>query len=191
MWIVDPIDGTRRFILQIPELVISIAIAEQGEVILGVIHNPSTGELFEAVRGEQAKLNDKPTKSNHRSDDRPVFEANRSDIKKGQFAAFESAMEIRPCGSIAYKLARLAAGKADSVFSLTLKNEWDIAAGVILVTEVGGNVGSSFSRSFVFNQPDTLFNRVIAASNQAYDTICSIIDTVTKKKMVDLDYTDT
>jgi len=182
VWIVDPIDGTREFTLQIPEFVISVALAEREEVILGVIYNPSTDELFEAVRGGQAKLNDKFIRSNHRFGDKPVVEASRSDIEKGRFAAFESVVEIRPCGSIAYKLARLAAGKADSVFSLTPKNEWDIAAGVILVTEAGGKVGGTSGKPFLFNQPDTLVNGIIAASGQAYETICSIIDNVTEGK---------
>lgn len=190
VWIIDPIDGTREFTLQIPEFVISVALAEQGEIILGVIYNPSTGELFEAVRGGQAKLNDKAIKSNHRFGDKPVVEASRSDIKNGRFAAFESAMEIRPCGSIAYKLARLAAGKADSVFSLTPKNEWDIAAGVILVSEAGGKVASTSGRPFVFNQPDTLVDGIIAASSQSYDTMCSIIDRVSEEQPADVDCPD-
>ncbi|GAG40525.1 unnamed protein product, partial [marine sediment metagenome] len=150
VWIVDPIDGTREFTMQIPEYAISVALAERGEPILGVICNPSTGELFEAVRGGGTKLNSQPVSSNHPLGDRPVVEASRSDIEKGRFAAFESLMEIRPCGSIAYKLARLAAGKADSVFSLTPKNEWDIAAGVILVAEAGGKVAGTSGEAFVF-----------------------------------------
>jgi len=51
VWIVDPLDGTREFTERIPEFVISVALVEQGEAILGVVYNPCTGELFEAVRG--------------------------------------------------------------------------------------------------------------------------------------------
>lgn len=178
VWIVDPVDGTREFTMQIPEFVISVALAERGEVILGMICNPSTGELFEAVRNGGTKLNGQPVRCNHPLGDMPVVEASRSDIDKGYFTEFEPLMEIRPCGSIAYKLARLAAGKADCVFSLTPKNEWDIAAGLILVTEAGGKVSSASREAFVFNQPKTLVNGVIAASDQAYDRICSIIDGV-------------
>ncbi|MBL7146706.1 MAG: hypothetical protein ISS76_20875 [Phycisphaerae bacterium] len=58
VWIVDPIDGTREFTMQIPEFAISVALAERGEVILGVICNPSTGELFEAIRDGGTMLND-------------------------------------------------------------------------------------------------------------------------------------
>lgn len=176
VWIVDPVDGTREFTMQIPEFAISVALAERGEVILGVICNPSTGELFEAVRGGGTKLNGQPVRSDHHLDGKPVVEVSRSDIKKGYFAPFESLMEIRPCGSIAYKLARLASGKADSTLSVTPKNEWDIAAGVVLIVEAGGKVTDLSGKSYLFNQANTLVNGVIAASNQAYDRICSIID---------------
>ena len=175
VWIVDPIDGTREFTMQIPEFVTSVALAERGEIILGIIHNPSTGELYEAVRGGGTKLNGQPVKSNHRLSDRPVVEVSRSDIEKGRYEAFESTMEIRPYGSIAHKLARLAAGKADSVFRLTPKNEWDIAAGVILVAEAGGKARRRDGEAFVFNQQNTLVDGIIAASSQAYETICSMI----------------
>lgn len=181
VWIVDPIDGTREFVMRIPEFAVSVALAERGEVVLGVICNPSTGELFEAVRGGGTKINGEPVFSNHRFDGKVVVEASRSDIEKGRFSAFESLVEIRPCGSIAYKLARLSAGKADSVFSLTPKNEWDIAAGVILVTEAGGKVGRPSGGPLVFNQPRTLLDDgIIAAGRETYDTVCSIIDSVSQ-----------
>ena len=179
VWIVDPIDGTREFVMRIPEYAISVGLAECGEMILGVICNPSTGELYEAVRGGGTKLNGEPVSSNRSLDGRVIVEASRSDIEKGKFAAFESLVEIRPCGSIAYKLARVSAGLADSVFSLTPKNEWDIAAGVILVSEAGGKVGRPSGKPLVFNQRKTLLDDgIVAASSCAYDRVCSIIDSV-------------
>jgi len=181
VWIVDPIDGTREFVMGIAEYAISVALAERGEVVLGVICNPSTGELFEAVRGGGTRLNGEPVFSNHRFEGKVVVEASRSDIEKGRFAAFESLVEIRPCGSIAYKLARLSAGKADSVFTLTPKNEWDIAAGVNLVREAGGKVGRPSGGPLVFNQPKTLLDDgIIAAGSEVYDTVCSIINSVSR-----------
>lgn len=175
VWIVDPIDGTREFVLRIPEFAISVALVERGEAVLGVIHNPSTGELFEAAKGGQVKLNDKSIRCNHPLGDKPVVEVSRSDLEKGWFAAFESLVQIRPCGSIAYKLARLAAGKSDSVLSMTPKNEWDIAAGAILVTAAGGKVEDGSGKPFVFNRQNTRIDGVTAASGEAYDTICSTL----------------
>jgi len=178
VWIVDPVDGTREFTMQIPEFAISVALAERGKVILGVTCNPCTGELFEAVRGCGTKLNSQPVRSHHHLDAKPVVEVSRSDIEKGCFAAFDGLVDLRPCGSIAYKMARLAAGEADATLSVTPKNEWDIAAGVILITEADGRVTDLSGKPYLFNQADTLVNGVIAASNQAYDRVCSIIDDV-------------
>ncbi len=171
VWIVDPMDGTREFVMRTPEYVVSVALVEDGQPILGVIYNPLSGDLYEAVRGGGAKLNGQTITCNHKLDGMPVVEVSRSDIEKGRFADFESHLDLRPCGSIAFKLARLAAGQADSTLSVTPKNEWDIAAGVILVTESGGCVTDLAGQAYEFNQKDTLVNGVIAASAEAYDKI--------------------
>ncbi len=178
VWIVDPIDGTREFVMHNPEFVVSVALVEHGHPVLGVIYNPSTDDCYEAVTGCGTKLNGRPIFSKHVFEGKPKVEVSRSDIEKGRFAAFDGLIDLRPCGSIAYKMARLAAGETDATVSVTPKNEWDIAAGVILITEAGGRVTDLSGKPYLFNQQDTLVNGVIAASNQAYDRICSIIDDV-------------
>jgi len=178
VWIVDPMDGTREFVMRTPEYVVSVGLVEDGEPILGVIYNPLNGDLYDAVRGEGTRLNGQPIACDHVLDGKPVVEVSRSDIEKGRFADFESHLDLRPCGSIAYKLARLASGKADSTLSVTPKNEWDIAAGVLLVLEAGGRVTDLAGQAYVFNQKDTLVNGVIAASAQAYERIKELTDAV-------------
>ncbi len=84
-----------------------------------------------------------------------------------------------PCGSIAYKLARLSVGMSDSTLSITPKNEWDIAAGVILVKEAGGIVTDLAGDEYEFNQKDTLVNGVIAASKQSYPAVKALVDSKT------------
>jgi len=176
VWIVDPMDGTREFVMKVPEFVVSIALAEKGEVVLGVVLNPCTGDLFEAVQGAGTKLNGQPIHCDHRLDGKPDVEVSRSDIEKNRFAGYESHLELRPCGSIAYKLARLAAGQADGTLSVTPKNEWDIAAGVILVAEAGGRITDIAGRKYQFNRPQTLVDGVIAASSDAYGLIESAVE---------------
>ncbi len=178
VWIVDPMDGTREFVMKVPEFVVSVALAENGEVVLGIILNPCTGDLFEAVRGAGTKLNGQPVHCDHQLDGKPDVEVSRSDIEKNRFAGYESHLELHPCRSIAYKLARLAAGQADGTLSVTPKNEWDIAAGVILVTEAGGQVTDLAGDKYRFNQANTLVNGVIAASADAYGIIHSAVDAV-------------
>jgi len=180
VWIVDPIDGTREFVMKTPEFVVSVALVEEGRGILGVIYNPMTDELFEASLGRGTKLNGQPVFCDHKVQDKLKVEVSRSDIKQGRFAAFDTQLELCPCGSIAYKLARLAAGLADSTLSVTPKNEWDIAAGVVLVAEAGGTVTDLAGEAYVFNRSNTLVNGVVAASRGSYADIMSIVDGVSE-----------
>ena len=178
VWIVDPMDGTREFVMGVPEFVVSVGLAEKKQIILGVIYNPSTGELYEAVRHRGAKLNGKQVSCNHQLNGKPKVEVSRLDIEKNRFAGYQSYLNLYPCGSIAYKLARLAAGQADGTLSVTPKNEWDIAGGVLLVKEAGGKVTNLTGGQYRFNQMDTLVNGVIAASSKAYGIIKSSVDQI-------------
>ncbi len=176
VWIVDPLDGTREFTLNIPEYATSVALVDNGIPILAVIYNPCTDEMFEAVQGGGTKLNGQPVLCKHELGEKPLVEVSRSDMEKGRLAAFEENLNVQPCGSIAYKLARLSAGVADSTLSVTPKNEWDIAAGILLVNEASGKAVNLDGQPFVFNQPDTLVNGVIAANQQAYEPIKAMVD---------------
>ena len=60
MWIVDPLDGTKEFVREIPELAVCVGLAEEGVPIVGVVYNPITDELYAAARGEVATLNGAP-----------------------------------------------------------------------------------------------------------------------------------
>jgi myo-inositol-1(or 4)-monophosphatase len=175
VWIVDPIDGTREFVMKIPEYVVSIALAEKGKIILGVIYNPCTGELYEAVHNGGTKLNGEQVYCDHKLDSKPKVEVSRSDMEKSRFAGYERYVELRPVGSIAGKLARLAAGLSDAILSVTPKNEWDIAAGVLLVAEAGGEVTDLAGQIHRFNRVDTLQNGVVAATGEAYGKMVNTI----------------
>jgi len=173
VWIVDPIDGTREFVEGVPEYAVSVALAEKGRVVVGTIVNPAREEVFEAARGHGAFLNGEPIRADHPLSGRPVVELSRSDIRKGLYDGANALFDIRPCGSIAYKLARLAAGLSDGVVSITPKNEWDVAAGVILVEEAGGKVGSIAGGTFSFNRRDPLLPDLVAGTAEAFDLLRS------------------
>jgi myo-inositol-1(or 4)-monophosphatase len=174
-WIVDPMDGTREFVMRNPEYVVSVALVEDGTPVLGVIYNPLNQDLYTAVQGQGTTLNGRPTACDHALAGKPQVEVSRSDIEKGRFSAYTEDLELLPCGSIAYKLARLAAGQADATLSVTPKNEWDIAAGVVLVQEAGGRVTDLAGKPYQFNQADTLVNGVIAATEAAYEQIRKLV----------------
>lgn len=176
VWIVDPIDGTKEFIKGIPQFAISIALAVEGRIEVGVIYNPARDELYAAVRGEGVTLNGRPTHATDLEDlSRASILASRSEVARGEFDAFKDDYAITPIGSIAYKLALVASGQADLTFTLTPKNEWDFAAGSLLVTEAGGKVLVLGGHPQTFNCPDPLVQGVVATNAPLHDQVLELI----------------
>lgn len=175
VWIIDPIDGTREFVKNIPEYAISVALIDHHEPRLAVVFNPATDELFFAEKGKGAFLNDQQIHVLPMVNQPLTLLASRSEFDRGDWTRFSSE-HVQVVGSIAYKLALVAAGRADATFSLGPKNEWDIAAGVLLVQEAGGKVTDQSLQSFLFNQPSPLVNGIVAASNAAWETVCVVKD---------------
>ena len=147
-WFIDPIDGTTNFLHAIPHYAISIGLEREGTLAAGVIYNPSRDELFWAERGIGAFLNDKRLRVSARRDlkdcvlatgipfhGRPGHEEFLADLPPlmGQVAG------IRRFGSAALDLAYVAAGRFDGFWERGLKS-WDMAAGIVLVREAGGEV---------------------------------------------------
>ncbi len=155
VWIVDPLDGTKEFIKGIPEFVVAIALAERGAPVLGVSYNPIKDELFCGVRGVGCHLNDKiVTVSDTDALEHSTILASRSETARGEWKAYEGRVTVRPIGSVAYKLALVAAGQADATFTLTPKSEWDIASGVALIIAAGGRVTDLYGEPIQFNRRD-------------------------------------
>jgi myo-inositol-1(or 4)-monophosphatase len=175
VWIIDPIDGTREYVKSIPEYAISVALVERHEPIFGVVYNPATDELFYAEKNNGAYLNDSRINCTADVSTPMRLLASRSEYNRGEWDAFKD-QDIKIMGSIAYKLALVAAGRADATFSLGPKNEWDIAAGVLILQEAGGHVTDQAYKPFQFNQANPLVNGIVAASNAAYPVIQRIID---------------
>jgi myo-inositol-1(or 4)-monophosphatase len=175
VWIIDPIDGTREFAKLIPEYAISVALVDNGIPMLGVVYNPATNELFFAEKNKGAYLNNQKINCAAKTSTPLILLASRSEFNRGEWDAFSN-QDIKIIGSIAYKLALVAAGRADATFSLGPKNEWDIAAGVLIVLEAGGRVTDKAYAPFVFNQPNPLVNGIVAGSVLAYTTVQNLID---------------
>lgn len=172
VWIVDPIDGTKEFINGIPQFAISIALCVEGRGEVAVVYNPAKDEMFSAVRGEGAMLNGGPTSVT----DRKVISgatilASRSEVARGEFERFTGDYNITPIGSIAYKLALVAAGQADLTFTLTPKNEWDFAAGALLVTEAGGKVHVLGGHPQTFNCENPLIKGLVSTNAHLFDEV--------------------
>jgi myo-inositol-1(or 4)-monophosphatase len=164
VWVVDPLDGTREFVSGIPEFCISVAMVENGRPVAGGICNPATNKIFLGSLDSGVTYNGKPTQVSQRTSlDGAVVLASRSEVKRGEWKRFENAsFFIRPVGSVAYKLALVSAGLADATFTLTPKNEWDVAAGAALVESAGGFVSTPENTPLRCNNKSPLLSGLLA-----------------------------
>ncbi len=154
LFIVDPIDGTTNFIHGCNHSCVSIAYAENGEPIIGVVYDPYRDEMFSAVRGSGAFLNGKKiqvTKSGLEnslvlfgsSPYYPELSQKTFDTLK---AIFPFIADVRRTGSAALDICYIAAGRCDLFFEHIL-SPWDFAAGAVILTEAGGVIKAEKGRS--------------------------------------------
>ena len=158
VWIVDPLDGTKEFIEGVPQFVVSIALVEKGIPIIGVLHNPVTKETFHAAKGGGAYLDQGQYRCSIKDSTRDMVILNsRSETRRGLWEPYKKHFkELRPIGSVAYKMGLTAIGKADIFATLRPKNEWDICAGTCLINEAGGKVVNLNGKEITFNNQKTL-----------------------------------
>jgi myo-inositol-1(or 4)-monophosphatase len=176
VWVVDPLDGTKEFVMGMPEFSISVALVQEGQPILGVIYNPPTGEMFSVLKGKGFALNDKPVAvSSCAALSGARVDASRSERKRGEFEPFEQMVRLKTMGSIAYKLARVAAGLTDATWSRGPKNEWDICAGTLMVCEAGGQCVDLDDQVFTYNRAQTLVNGIIADNGLLHDQVLAAL----------------
>ena len=177
VWVVDPIDGTKEFIEGIPQFSISIALVYLGNPIIGVIYNPSTDELFSASKGMGSFYNDKKVKCIEANKELIAL-VSRSEMKRGLWDNYKKNFkELRPIGSVAYKIGLIGAGKADIFATLRPKNEWDICAGHCIINESGGVLLDLYGKSIKYNQKNTLIQQgLIAGSKNKADSVLKIIN---------------
>jgi myo-inositol-1(or 4)-monophosphatase len=145
-WIVDPLDGTVNYMSGIPQVAVSIALYDGLEPLLGVVVDPFREEVFTATAGGGAYLDDEPIAVSDTTDfgraviatgfpyDHKEHAAGYAHVLEGVLAEVQG---IRRFGSAALDLAWVAAGRFDGFYELGL-SAWDLAAGVLLITEAGG-----------------------------------------------------
>ncbi|GJL66102.1 MAG: 3'(2'),5'-bisphosphate nucleotidase CysQ [Nitrospirales bacterium] len=178
VWILDPIDGTRNFISKIPQYAISIALVENQEPVLAVIYNPATNEMFSAEKHAGAYLNDMPIHVNAAHNERLTCLANISAHTKAELNSIAPNIDYTGFGSIAYALALQAIGRVDITLNPGSQNEWDIAAGVLLVQEAGGTAKDRNWQPIPFNQPNPATQGVIATRPDKTDTVQQLLESL-------------
>jgi myo-inositol-1(or 4)-monophosphatase len=165
MWIVDPIDGSREFIAGVPEWSVSVALIEDGRAVAGGVLNPMGDQMYLGISdGGVTRNGESVHVSNAVLGEETQIVASRSEVNAGQWSCLnDQPFTIVPTGSIAYKLALVAAGQADGTISLSPKNEWDVAAGALLVLAAGGEVTDLLGHPLTFDASGELVNGIIAA----------------------------
>jgi myo-inositol-1(or 4)-monophosphatase len=167
IWVVDPLDGTKEFIEQIPQFCVSIALVENQIPVVGVIFNPVTDELFYASKNSGAFKNQNKILCSEEVDLKKAnIAVSRSEFKRGEWSAYQKNFsEISPIGSIAYKIAKVADQSVDCFATIAPKNEWDICAADCIINEAGGVLKTIDSKTILYNQKKTLVTDPIIASN--------------------------
>lgn len=180
VWVVDPLDGTREFVQGIPEFCVSIGFVENGRPVAGGICNPATKETIIGALDCGITFNGRPAEPSQRNTVRgSVILASRSEMKRGEWQQFQGGdYEIRPMGSVAYKLALVASGRADVTFTLTPKHEWDVAAGVALVESAGGFVSTLDRRRLVANRRNPLLSGLLACGPFLKDELLAMLESI-------------
>lgn len=162
-WIIDPLDGTTNFAHGYPCWSVTIALEHAGEVVVGVTFDPTRDELFAAERGRGASLNNKPIRV---SETEELAEAlivtgfpydfkRREDFARHLTAFLLQSRGVRRDGSAAIDMAYLACGRFDGFWEEGL-NPWDMAAGVLLIEEAGGQVTGYDNSTFSIYKPPIL-----------------------------------
>lgn len=148
-WIVDPLDGTVNFVHRHPFSCISIALVDENGPAVAVVHAPFLNEVYHAVRGGGAFLNERPiTVSETASLEASLlatgfpFRSGKGDPHVYMSMVTDLVLQthgVRRAGAAALDLAYVATGRVDGFFEIGL-SPWDVAAGILLVTEAGGMV---------------------------------------------------
>jgi myo-inositol-1(or 4)-monophosphatase len=178
VWVVDPLDGTREFVMGLPEWCVSIGLLEDGEPVAGGICNPATGQTMLGARGSGVTLNsDRVSMSTCRDLRQATVLASRSEVERGEWKRFDAApFEVRALGSVAYKLGLVAAGLAEATWTLVPKHEWDVAAGVALVKAGGGDVRTSKGMPVELNQRTPLLPGLVATCPGLAAEVGAVLD---------------
>jgi len=147
-WIVDPLDGTTNFLHAMPHFAINVALQREGQIVAGVTYNPANADMFWAERGKGAYLNDRRLRVAARTKfNEAVFATGIPFMGHGQHGRFLKELHqvsqrvsgVRRFGAAALDLAWVAAGRFDGYWERDL-SPWDLAAGILMVTEAGGVV---------------------------------------------------
>lgn len=177
-WIIDPLDGTTNFLHQLPSFAVSVALAANGEIVLGMVYDPNRKEMFYAWKGGGAFCNGRPIGVSKRSG------LSESLIATGfpyvstarlreHFAVVDYLQRhsrgVRRWGASAIDLVYVACGRFDAYFEYSLF-PWDVAAGILIIGEAGGKV-----TDYKGNSGEYSGREVLATNGKLHEVFLNLI----------------
>ncbi|MCX7300941.1 MAG: inositol monophosphatase family protein [Rhodobacterales bacterium] len=177
-WIVDPLDGTTNFLHGLPHWAVSIALEHKGQIVAGVVYDPVKDEMFYAEKGTGAFMNETRLRVSARS--KMIESIFATGVPFAGQATLPATLQdlarlmpecagVRRFGAAALDLAYVAAGRYEGYWERGL-HAWDIAAGVLIVTEAGGFVASIREGQRPLEHGD-----VIAANSEIFERFSKVI----------------
>ena len=174
-WIIDPLDGTVNFLFRIPMWCVSIAARDDDGTLIGVVHDPNHDETFAAARGQGTTLNGAPIRVSDKAElsqalvgtgfayDVPTRTVQAGVVER----VLPKVRDIRRGGSAALDLSYLSCGRLDGFYEAHMQ-EWDKAAGVLLIQEAGGVVSK-------LEDPFNNAHGVIAANPTLHPALSALV----------------
>ena len=175
LWIVDPIDGTNSFVNGTDGWCIGAALIEDGQPILAALYQPKADLFYAAALGHGAFCNRVSMKPN----DGSGF-AGATLLGTGRALKLLPGVEAAASPNIPLllRLAHVASGKADIALSLGMRNDWDLAAGHLLVQEAGGLITQSTGVLMIYNQLVPKQNGLLAAGKKRHSTVLKQLEAI-------------
>jgi len=180
-WIIDPLDGTTNYIHNVPIYSVSIAVEHDGEIILGVVYDPSREELFTAEKGQGAYLNNQPISvSDIKAPDMALFATGYPFRVKHLIDPYQESFKqlfmqisgIRRTGSAALDFCYIACGRYDGFWELDL-HPWDLAAGYLILEEANGHMSDFAGKGKMLETGNT-----IASNGHLHNFIVNTVQNV-------------
>jgi myo-inositol-1(or 4)-monophosphatase len=165
-WIADPIDGTRHYHEGRDQWCVGVGLLHEGECVAGALFLPVQGILYHAAKGHGA----------FRDGDKISVRSNSGSVdvmgSKADVGGFADATRVsRQDLPFLLRLAQVAEGRIDAVVSSTRKHDWDLAPGVLMITEAGGIATDFTGVALSFNEAAGSQNGIIAGSREAHHSL--------------------
>ncbi|WP_095090565.1 inositol monophosphatase family protein [Mesorhizobium sophorae] len=177
VWIVDPIDGTRGFLAESDEWVISLALVEDGRPVAAVLFRPATDDLYDAVlgggsclNGQRLSVSDGPLESIR------IFTGPKKILQQSA-SEMPRAIWLRSSASLALRIALLASGTIDTALVKAGARDWDLAAADLILSEAGGCLTTSDGAGLVYNRSWIRHPALVSAGPRRHAALVSAFRT--------------